>query len=326
MGRAGITGTGLALPERCLANRELAATFGLDESWIESRSGVRERRLAEPGEAASDLGARAARVALDRAGVAAAEVDMIIFATNTPDHLVPAAGCTTQHLLGAHRAAAFDLIAGCSGAVYAMAIAAQFIATGVYRTVLVIGSEVMARILDWRDPATCVLFGDGAGALVMQEVPSGRGIISFRLGAEGQADPAIIIPAGGSRRPASAETVAAREHYVRMQGREVYRFAVRVQDEVCEAVLREAGLGPADVDLFVPHQANLRIIEGAARRLGIPMERVLVTVDRFANTSSASIPMALAWASEMGRLGAGDLVLLTGFGAGLTYAGMLLRW
>lgn len=323
---AGITGTGLALPERVVTNEELAARLKVTPEWITERSGIKERRLAAPGQAASDFAAEAARRALASAGVAPADVDLIIFATNTPDHTVPAAGCTTQEKIGAERAGAFDLIAGCSGSVYALAIGAQFISTGVYDTVLIVGSEIMSAILDWEDRSTCVLFGDGAGALVMRPVPDGRGVISFRLGAQGEEDPSIIIPAGGSRLPPSRETVEKRLHYVQMDGRSVFRFAVRAQDEVCQEVLEKAGLTPRDVDLFVPHQANLRIIEGAAKRMGIPMEKVLVTLDRFGNTSAASIPMCLAYAVETGRLKEGDVILLTGFGAGLTYAGMVLRW
>lgn len=323
---AGITGVGLALPRRRVGNAELNEALNLPGDWIVSRSGIEERRLADPLEAASDLGSQAARQALERASVRPEEVDLIIFATNTPDNLVPAAACTTQYLLGAKNAGAFDLIAGCSGSIYALAIAAQFITTGLYKTVLVIGSEVMSRILDWEDRSTCVLFGDGAGALVVQEVPRPRGILSFHLGAEGEEVPSIIIPAGGSRLPASQETVASRAHYVRMKGREVYRFAVRAQDDVCRKILGEANLAPEDVDLFIPHQANLRIIEGAAKRMGIPPEKVLVTLDRFGNTSAASVPMALAEAVNTGRLKENDLVLMTGFGAGLTYAGLLMRW
>ncbi|MGQ9824661.1 MAG: beta-ketoacyl-ACP synthase III [Desulfotomaculales bacterium] len=323
---AGITGTGLALPERVVTNEELAARLKVTPEWIAERSGIKERRLATRGEAASDYAAEAARKALASAGVDPGEVNLIIFATNTPDNSVPAAGCTTQQKIGAERAGAFDLIAGCSGSVYALAIGAQFISTGVYDTVLIVGAEIMSAILNWEDRSTCVLFGDGAGALVMQPVPSGRGVISFRLGAQGEEDPSIIIPAGGSRLPPSRETVEKGLHYVRMDGRSVFRFAVRAQDEVCQEVLEKAGLTPRDVDLFVPHQANLRIIEGAAKRMGIPMEKVLVTLDRFGNTSAASIPMSLAYAVETGRLKEGDVVLLTGFGAGLTYAGMVMRW
>ncbi|MCL6478440.1 MAG: ketoacyl-ACP synthase III [Peptococcaceae bacterium] len=322
----GVVGVGIALPERVVTNEELGKRLGVDEDWITSRSGVRERRIADPGQAASDFAVPAARQALAQAGVAPEEVDLIIFATNTPDNIVPIAGCTTQQKLGAVRAGAFDLIAGCSGSIYALAIAAQFIATGIYDTILVIGAEAMNTILDWEDRGTCVLFGDGAGALVMRPVPEGRGVLSFYLGAQGEEDPSIIIPAGGSRMPPTRETVEKRLHYVRMKGQEVFRFAVRAQDKVCQDVLDMAGLAAGDVDLFIPHQANLRIIEGAAKRLGIPMEKVLVTLDKFGNTSAASIPMALARAVSTGRLKTGDVVLLTGFGAGLTYAGMIMRW
>ncbi|MCL6612937.1 MAG: ketoacyl-ACP synthase III [Peptococcaceae bacterium] len=322
----GVAGVGLALPERVVTNDELGRRLGVDGDWITSRSGVKERRLARPGEGASDYAVPAAQQALAMAGVKPEEVDLIIFATNTPDHMVPIAGCTTQHKLGAVRAGAFDLIAGCSGSIYALAIAAQFIATGIYHTVLVIGAEAMNTILDWEDRGTCILFGDGAGALVMRPVSPGRGVLSFSLRAQGEENPSIIIPAGGSKMPPSRETVEKRLHFVQMKGQEVFRFAVRAQDQVCQEVLEAAGLTPRDIDLFIPHQANLRIIEGAARRMGIPMEKVLVTLDCFGNTSAASIPMALAHAVSTGRLKEGDTVMMTGFGAGLTYAAMIMRW
>lgn len=323
---AGIVGVGISLPERVVTNDDLGQRLGVEGDWIASRSGVRERRIAAHGQGASDLAVPAAREALAQAGVAPEEVDLIIFATNTPDHIVPIAGCTTQQRLGAVRAGAFDLIAGCSGSIYALSIAAQFIAMGIYQTVLVIGAEIMNAILDWEDRNTCVLFGDGAGALVMRPVPEGRGVLSFRLGAQGEEDPSIIIPASGSRMPPTRETVEKRLHYVRMKGQEVFRFAVRAQDAVCQEVLDAAGLTAKDIDLFIPHQANLRIIEGAAKRLGIPMEKVLVTLDKFGNTSAASIPMALAHAVQTGRLKEGQTIMMTGFGAGLTYAGMIMRW
>ncbi len=322
----GVVGVGLALPDRVVTNKELGKKLGVDEDWIASRSGVRERRIASPGEGASDYAVPAARQALAQAGVKPEDVDLIIFATNTPDHIVPIAGCTTQYRLGAVRAGAFDLIAGCSGSIYSLAIAAQFIATGIYETVLVIGAEIMNAILDWEDRGTCILFGDGAGALVIRPVPRGRGVVSFSLRAKGEENPTIIIPASGSKMPPSLETVENRLHYVQMKGQEVFRFAVRAQDEVCQEVLEKAGLSGKDIDLFIPHQANVRIIEGAARRMGIPMEKVLVTLDRFGNTSAASIPMALAHASATGRLKEGDTILMTGFGAGLTYAAMIMRW
>ncbi len=322
----GVAGVGLALPELAVTSEELGRRLGVDGNWIVSRSGVRERRIARPGEGASDYAAPAARQALDQAGVSPGEVDLIIFATNTPDHIVPDAGCTTQQRIGAVRAGAFDIIAGCSGSIYAMAIASQFITTGVYNTVLVIGAEMMNTILDWEDRGTCILFGDGAGALVMRPVPRGRGVLSFSLRAQGEENPSIIIPSSGSRMPPTRETVEKKLHYVQMKGQEVFRFAVRAQDAVCQEVLEAAGLTPGDIDLFIPHQANLRIIEGAAKRMGIPMEKVLVTLDRFGNTSAASIPMALAYAASSGRLKEGDTILATGFGAGLTYAAMIMRW
>jgi 3-oxoacyl-[acyl-carrier-protein] synthase-3 len=253
-------------------------------------------------------------------------VDLVVVATMTPDMPYPPTACLVQDRLGARRAGAFDLSAACTGFVYALAVGAQFIETGVYDTVLVIGAETMSRIVDWSDRRTCVVFGDGAGAAVLRPVEPDAGLLGVHLGADGSGAELIMQPAGGSRLPASHETVAQRLHYLRMNGREVFKFAVRVMGEAAQRALEQCGLSFADVDLYVPHQANYRIIEASAERFGLPMERVFVNIDRYGNTSAASIPVALDEACSQGRLRRGDTVLLVAFGSGLTWGAAVLRW
>ncbi len=324
--RAGIVGIGTYVPERILANRELESMVNTSDQWIVERSGIRERRIADPGQATSDLALEAAKKALEDAGAIPEEIDLIIVATNTPDTLFPAVGCAVQDRLGAARAGAFDLLAGCTGFIYAISVAAQFINSGMYGKVLVIGAETLSRIVDWGDRNTCVLFGDGAGAVVVGRVPRGYGILHTKLGADGTGGPFLCVPAGGSRLPASRETVDKRLHFVRMNGREVFKFAVRTCGDGSLEALEEAGLSVEDVDFLIPHQANIRIIEAAARRLDLPMDRVLVNVDRYGNTSTASIPLALQEALIQGRIDDGDNIVMTGFGAGLTWAVAVMRW
>jgi len=324
--RAGIIGLGVYAPEKILTNEELEKMVDTSDEWIRTRTGIRERRIAAPEQATSDLALEAARRALADAAVTAGELDLIIVATNTPDMLFPATACLLQNALGAERAGAFDLLAGCTGFIYALAAGSQFIAGGGAKTVLVVGAETLSRIVNWRDRNTCVLFGDGAGAAVLREVPDGYGMLAFRLGAEGSGGPLLCLPAGGSRRPADRETVEQDLHYVHMNGREVFKFAVRTMEEGTREVTREAGLTVQDVDFLIPHQANIRIIDAAVRRLGIPAERVLVNVDRYGNTSTASVPLALQEARREGRIKNGDHVVLVGFGAGLTWAAAALKW
>ncbi len=324
--RAGIIGMGSYVPERVLTNRELEAMVNTTDQWIVERSGIRERRIAAPGQATSDLALEAARKALEDAGIGPEEVDLIIVATNTPDSLLPAVACIVQDNLGTPRAGAFDLLAGCTGFIYSLSVAAQFVRVGMYRHVLVVGAETLSRILDWEDRNTCVLFGDGAGAAVVGPVPEGYGLIHTKLGSDGSGGPLLYIPAGGSRIPPSRETVEGRLHFVRMNGREVFRFAVRACGDGSLEALEEAGLSVDDVDFLVPHQANIRIIEAAARRLNLSMDRVLVNVDRYGNTSTASIPMALEEAVNQERIRDGDNIVMAGFGAGLTWAVAIMRW
>lgn len=323
---AGISGLGIYVPEQVLTNFDLEQMVDTSDAWIRERTGIRERRIAAREEATSDLGLRAAREALQEAGVAPEEVDLIIVATATPDMLFPATACIIQNGLGAARAAAFDLAAGCSGFLYGLAVAAQFIANGTYRNVLVVGAEAMSRIVNWEDRTTCVLFGDGAGAALLQPVAPPRGILSVYLRADGSGGELLKLPAGGARLPASPETVRAGLHYVHMNGREVFKFAVRSMEEAALEALKRAGITPGELGCFIPHQANIRIIDAVAKRLNLPPEKVFVNVERYGNTSAASIPIALYEAVKSGKVKPGEAVLLVAFGAGLTWGGIVLRY
>ncbi|MBV9172900.1 MAG: ketoacyl-ACP synthase III [Chloroflexi bacterium] len=322
-----IAGWGKYLPERIMPNSELAELVDTSDEWIRARTGIGERRIAAPEETTCTLSVHSARAALDRAGVRPEDLDLIIVATCTPDYSnMPATASLVQEALGAERAGAFDLNAVCSGFLYALASGSQFVVSGAYRNVLVVGADVFTRILDWQDRSTCVLFGDGAGAVVLQPSSEPGGLLSFVLGSDGAGACTLFVPAGGSRRPASAETVAEREHYVKMQGREVFRFATRVMPESVVQALDMAGLSTADVDLFIPHQANVRIIDAAARRLQLPEGSVFSNVERYGNTSAASVPVALCEAVEDGLVGSGSTVVMTGFGAGLSWGTAVWRW
>ncbi|HEY3364769.1 MAG TPA: beta-ketoacyl-ACP synthase III [Symbiobacteriaceae bacterium] len=322
----GITGVGMAVPEKVLTNADLEKMVETSDEWIVSRSGIRERHIAEPGEATSDYAVKAAQKAMAMAGVTPDDIDLIIIGTVTPDHPFPSTACIVQNALGATRAAAFDMSAACPGWLYGIVMAQQTIATGMYNCALVIGAELLSKLLDWEDRATCVLFGDAAGAAILQPVSEGKGILASVLGSEGAGACHLMLPAGGSRYPTSAETVQNKQHFIKMNGAEVYKFAVRVMNEATTQVLDKAGLTVGDLDLLVPHQANIRIIEGAMKRLEIGPEKVMINLDRYGNTSSASIPVALCEALESGRLKDGDDVVLVSFGAGLVWASVALRW
>ena len=312
-----ITGLGSHVPERVLTNDDLSTMMDTSDEWIVERTGIRERRIAAPEEALSDLALPAAREALADAGLEGPEVDLIIVATVTPDMAFPATAAILADELGADKAGAYDLSAGCTGFMYAVAQAYGMLAGGLAQRALVVGGDVLSKILDWNDRGTAVLFGDGAGAVVMERVGEG-GFLGFELGADGSGGPQLYLPAGGSRTPATAESVADRRHFVQMNGREVFKFATRVLVSSAEAVLAECGRTVDEVDVYVPHQANVRIIDYATEKLGISHDRVVIDVDRYGNTSSGSIPLALADAKADGRLAAGRLVLMTGMGAGLT--------
>ena len=324
-GAISITGIGAYAPEHVITNDDLSKMMDTSDEWIVERTGIRERRIAADDQALSDLALPAARDALEQAGAAGSEVDLIIVATVTPDMAFPSAGAIIADELGAPDAAAYDLSAGCTGFMYALAQGYGMVAAGLSRRALVVGGDVLSRILDWHDRGTAVLFGDGAGAVVLERVSEG-GFLGFELGADGSGGPQLYLPAGGSRSPATAETVAEHKHYVQMNGREVFKFATRVLVTSAEKVLAECGKTIDDVDVYIPHQANKRIIDYAGGKLGIPKEKTVVNVDRFGNTSSGSIPLALSDARAEGRLRDGALVLMTGMGAGLTWGSALIEW
>lgn len=323
--RVSITGIGSYAPERVLTNEELATMVETSDEWIVERTGIRERRIAAPEQALSDIAFPAAREALEKAGRAGADVDLIIVATVTSDMAFPSTAALLADRLGATDAGAYDLSAGCTGFMYGIAQAYGMLAGGVSQRALVIGGDVLSRIMDWTDRRTCVLFGDGAGAVVMEPVDEG-GFLGFELGAEGSGGMELFLPAGGSRAPATTETVAEKQHFVQMNGREVFKFATRRLVSSAEDLLAATGRTVDDLDVYVPHQANVRIIDYAVNKIGIPKEKVIVNVDRYGNTSSGSIPLALAEAEADGRLRPGELVLMTGMGAGLTWASALMEW
>jgi 3-oxoacyl-[acyl-carrier-protein] synthase-3 len=325
--RTVIAGTGSYLPEKVLTNFDLEKIVDTTDEWIVSRTGIRERHMAAPEEATSDLATEAGRAALDMAGVDPADLDLIIVATLTPDHYFPSTAGFVQRNLGAEKAAAFDLEAACTGFIYALTVGDLFIRSGTYQKVLVIGAEVLTKFLDWTDRDTCVLFGDGAGAAVL--LPGDdleRGIISTHLHSDGRMAELLYTPAGVSRMPITKEAIDQKLNTVKMRGHEVFKVAVTKLSEVAEEVMEANGLGEEDIDFLVPHQANLRIIQATAKRLKLPMEKVIVTVDIHGNTSAASVPLALDAAVRSKRINEGDQVLLEAFGGGLTWGAALVRW
>lgn len=323
--KARIAGTGSYVPERVLTNRDLERMVATSDAWIVDRTGIRERRIAAPGEACSDLGVRAAELALQAAGVDAAELDLILVATCTGDAPLPSTACIIQHRLGAVRAAACDLGAACCGFVYALAVGDAYVKTG-FRHVLVVGAEVMSMIIDWTDRNTCVLFGDGAGAVVLTAEEGERGILSSHLHSDGSLWELICVPGGGSRIPPSEKMLADGLQYMKMKGNETFKVAVKTLEDSAREALSANNLSVEDLDLYVPHQANARIIKAVAARLGLPMEKVVLNMDRYGNTSAASIPLALDEVVRAGRVEEGSLVMMAAFGSGLTWASSLVRW
>jgi 3-oxoacyl-[acyl-carrier-protein] synthase-3 len=323
--KARITGTGSFVPTKVLTNLELERMVATSDQWIVERTGIRERHLVTPGEACSDLAVKAAERALKAAGVSAAELDLILLATCTGDYPLPATACLVQHRLGATRAAACDLGAACCGFVYALSVADAYVKTGL-RHVLVIGSEVMSAITDWTDRNTCILFGDGAGAAVVSASNGERGILSSHLRSDGALCDLITVPGGGSRNPPSEKMVAERMQFIKMKGNETFKVAVRTLEEIARETLAANNFTVKDLDLYVPHQANARILKSVADRLGLPLEKMMLNLDRYGNTSAASIPIALDEAVQSGLIKEGSLVMIGAFGAGLTWASALIRW
>lgn len=323
---AGILGLGSYMPENVLTNFDLEKMVDTSDEWIRTRTGIRERRIADANDATSDMATRAALKALEDAKVSADDIDMIIVATITPDMIFPATACIVQDNIGAKKAAGFDLEAACSGFIYGLSIAKQFVETGCYRYVLVIAADILSRITDWQDRSTCVLFGDGAGAAVVGPVEEGYGILSTYLGCDGSGGKYLNIKAGGSRMPASHETIDKRLHYMYMDGGEVFKFAVKIMDVASMEAIEKAGLKPEDIDWFIPHQANIRIMESARKRLGVPTDKVCMTIHKYGNMSAATIPVTMDEAAREGKFRKGDNMVLVGFGGGLTWASCVLKW
>jgi 3-oxoacyl-[acyl-carrier-protein] synthase III len=322
-----IAGLSTFVPPKVLTNADLEKLVDTNDEWILQRTGIRERHIAEPGVGTSDLAKEAALGAMRQAGISPDQLGFIVVGTTTPDTIFPSTACMLQHKIGAHHAWGFDLGAACSGFTYAVTTGMQLVATGAHDYVLVVGADVMSSIIDYTDRTTCVLFGDGAGAVVLSAAGDDEPhIIDFAAEIDGSGGPALCMPAGGSRMPASHETVDKRLHYVKQDGATVFKFAVKKTEEICRRVLERNGLTSADLDLFVSHQANRRIIAAAAERLSLPEDRVVINLEMYGNTTAATIPLALADAMRQGRLKKGDLVLLTSVGAGFTVGAVLLRW
>jgi len=325
--RVKISSVGTYVPPRLLTNADLERMVATNDQWITERTGIRQRHIAEKGVGSSDLGAEAARVCLEKRGIAASEVEAIIVATVTPDMLFPATACLIQEKIGAKGAWGFDLSAACSGFPYALQVGAKLVESGMQKKVMVIGADTMSSIIDYKDRATCVIFGDGAGAVLLEPCEEGEiGLIDYYHEIDGSGAHSLNMPGGGSLHPPTAETVAANMHVVHQDGQAVYKFAVRKMAEAAEIVLSRNGVTGKDLGCFIPHQANKRIILSTAERLGMPLENVIINIDRFGNTTAATIPMAMQTALEEGRLKKGDLVLLASVGAGFTVGATLLQW
>ncbi|MCL6472884.1 MAG: ketoacyl-ACP synthase III [Firmicutes bacterium] len=323
---AGIVGMGVYTPEKILTNFDLEKIVDTSNEWIMTRTGIAERRVVDGNTATSDLAVPAVRLALEDAGIDISEVELILVTTSTPDMIFPSTACLVQKKLNSSGAAAFDLQAACTGFIYGMTIASQFIESGMYKTVLLIGADAFTRHINWKDRSTCILFGDGAGAVVLKAVDEGYGLISSYLAADGSGADLLKIPAGGSANPGSEDTVHNGLHYVQMNGNEVFKFAVRILPEAVIKALDKAGLTVADIDYLVPHQANIRIINSAADRLGISKEKIIVNLEKYGNTSTASIPLAFFDLYKTGKLKRDDIVVFVGFGAGLTWGANVIRW
>jgi 3-oxoacyl-[acyl-carrier-protein] synthase-3 len=324
--RAGILGTGHSYPAGILTNADLEKTVETSDEWITTRTGIKQRRKAAPGEYTSQFAVRAAQQAIERAGLEPSDIDLILCATVTPDQILPSTGCLIQAELGSHKAAAMDVVAACSGFLYGLTLANTMVQTGQSRNALVIGAEILTQYVDYSDRQTCVLFGDGAGAAVLGPVEGDRGILATRIKSDGRYEEQLYSPGGGTRRPPSAETLAAGDHFFKMKGNELFKVAVRSMADISREVLEEAGQSADDVSLFIPHQANQRITDAVASKLNVDDARVYSNIAMHGNTSSASIPIALDECVESGKIKKGDLILMASFGGGVTWGGVLIRW
>jgi 3-oxoacyl-[acyl-carrier-protein] synthase-3 len=324
--RSRIISTGSYLPEQVLTNLDLEKMVDTSDEWIMERTGIRERRIAAEGQAASDLAYEASKVAIDDSGLKADDIDLIIVATVTGDMPFPSTTCILQDKLGARNAVGFDVNAACSGFLYGLYVADSFIKSGIHKRVLVVGTEVLSKITDWNDRTTCVLFGDGAGVVILESTEEDRGILSMHINSDGSMWELLHMPGGGSRNPASIDSLEKGLHYIKMKGNEIFKVAVRALEDIAIKILNENKLEPSQLSLLIPHQANLRIIQATADRIGVPMDKVIVNLDRYGNTSAASIPIALDEAIRSGRIRDGDYILLDAFGGGLTWASALIKW
>ena len=324
--RASITGIGSYLPNKVLTNYDLEKMVDTSNDWIIQRTGIKERRIVENGVTTSDIATQASLRAMEDAGVSPKDLDMIITSTITPDHIFPSTSCYIQQKIGATRACAFDILAACAGFIYALSIGQSFINSGAMKTVLVVGAECLSKITDYTDRATCVLFGDGAGAVIIQRDPVKHEILSSILAADGSEADVLIMPGGGARNPASLESVQQRLHYIQFRGKEVFKLAINNITNLILETAKENGLTLDDIDLIIPHQSNLRIIEATMEKLGLPMEKAFVNIDKYGNTSSASVPIAIDEARKEGRLRKGNIVMLVAFGGGLTWGSSVIRW
>jgi 3-oxoacyl-[acyl-carrier-protein] synthase-3 len=323
---AHITGTGSAAPEKVLTNFDLEKMVETSDQWITERTGIKQRRIADDGTAASDLALEASRKAMEEAKIKAEEIDLILLGTVTPDFLLPSTACVLQDRLGAKNAGVLDIVAACSGFIYGLSIAQAYVISGKYKNILVIGVEVLSKITDWTDRDTCVLFGDGAGAAVVQAINSDKGIIATYLSGDGSLSSLLHIPVGGSRIPLTSENIHQRFHFIQMKGSEVFKSAVRSMGNAAQRVIDMGGISSENVNLLIPHQANIRIIEATAKRIKLPMDKVYVNIDRYGNTSAASVPIALDEARRNGKIKDGSNVVLVAFGAGFTWGSALIRF
>jgi 3-oxoacyl-[acyl-carrier-protein] synthase III len=323
---AHVTGWGMAVPEKVLTNEDIAQFVDTTDEWIKSRTGIEQRRIAHNEQTTASLATDAAKKALQMANLPPSRLDLIIVSTSSPEHIFPATACLVQDRIGADHAGAFDLLAACTGFIYALNMAAQAIRSGSIQNALIIGSETLSRIIDWEDRNTCILFGDGAGAFVLQASDTPGGVLSAVMRSDGSGADLLTLPGGGSRHPTTTDTVQQGLHFIQMNGREVFRFATRVMAQATEEVVTASNLILADIDLIIPHQANYRIIEAAARGLKLPLDKFIINLERYGNTSTASIPIAACEAIQQGRLKAGEHVVFVGFGAGLTWGSIAVQW
>ena len=322
----GIIGTGFYVPEKIMTNFDLEKIVDTTDEWIRTRTGIKERRIANIEDATSDIAAKAGLNALEKANIDTKDIDLLILATHFPDHYFPSTACITQNKLGLKNAVCFDLSAACSGSIYSLFVAESMMKNSNYKTAMIIGTEIFSRTVDWEDRNTCVLFGDGAGAIIIKKDQKGKNMISFDFGSDGSGSDLLKIPAGGSRLPTSNKTIEQKQHFIKMEGKKVYKFAKKMMVNSVIESLEKVNLTRKDIDLLIPHQANIRILKAVAKKLHLPKEKIMINLEKYGNTSAASIPIALDEAITQGKIKEGDVIVLTAFGAGLTWGAIVIRW